>query len=330
MNASVRGSGLPAERSLSEEWSAPSFQESLDEWMQHTPWLFLSLAAHLIVFFIIAAIPWKELREPDPRIIHITEALVPPETIPDLPPEPPIDTEDPIEEPPEPELQTVEAVEQPSESPSDDPDASPFEDNPLESEPFLAEIGISGAPSEGKYSVRNEGGPGGRHGPAMSVSLRRGLAWLAAHQSPDGAWDADGFEARCGEIGASLCSGAGYPEHDVGVSSLALLAFLGSGSSTARGEHKHEIRRGVAWLVSQQDPDTGLVGARTLAALSHLLGDVPDVRHTGQNDQTCSWRIEKDAIGSRLFAASPVELRCRLPLDGADRTADSCTAKATD
>src|SRR5262249_44495546 len=62
--------------------------------------------------------------------------------------------------------------------------------------------------------------------PATAEAIDRALDWLAAHQSPDGSWDCDGFAKSCGKLGANACSGPGGANHDVGVTGLALLAFL--------------------------------------------------------------------------------------------------------
>ncbi|HRV80427.1 MAG TPA: terpene cyclase/mutase family protein, partial [Planctomycetota bacterium] len=47
---------------------------------------------------------------------------------------------------------------------------------------------------------------------------------------------------------------------DVGITGLALLAFLGDGSSTRQGEYRDVVKRGIKWLGDQQDEDTGLIG----------------------------------------------------------------------
>ena len=41
---------------------------------------------------------------------------------------------------------------------------------------------------------------------------------------------------------------------------LCLLAFLGDGNTTTKGEYADNVARGIAFLKSQQDPDTGLLG----------------------------------------------------------------------
>ena len=55
------------------------------------------------------------------------------------------------------------------------------------------------------------------------------------------------------------CDGGGVAHHDVGVTGLALLAFLGEGSTMRGGKYRDNVRRGVKWLISQQGED-GLFG----------------------------------------------------------------------
>lgn len=71
------------------------------------------------------------------------------------------------------------------------------------------------------------------------------LHWLAENQSKDGSWDVQEGVAR----------------NRVGVSALALLALIGDGHTTQTGEHAEAVERGVRWLLGEQDPDTGLIGA---------------------------------------------------------------------
>ncbi|MDQ7780499.1 MAG: terpene cyclase/mutase family protein, partial [Planctomycetota bacterium] len=94
-----------------------------------------------------------------------------------------------------------------------------------------------------------------------------GLTWLAKHQGPDGCWDSDGFSAACKD---SKCSGPGHPGHDVGVTGLALLAFLSAGHThLSRGvvggvKCSDVVKNGILWLQRNQDasgrfcPETGV------------------------------------------------------------------------
>lgn len=79
-----------------------------------------------------------------------------------------------------------------------------------------------------------------------SVSL--GLEWLASNQAADGRWDADAH--------------GGGALNDVGVTALALSAFLGAGH-TDRGEGSFvsSVRRGLRYLLTVQDKE-GCFGPR--------------------------------------------------------------------
>ena len=90
------------------------------------------------------------------------------------------------------------------------------------------------------------------------LAIDRALQWLALHQSGDGRWDADGFPSNDPE--GAKTDGAGGPEFDVGITSLALLALLGDGNTTERGPYRTNVRRGVRWLCRQQGPETGGIG----------------------------------------------------------------------
>jgi hypothetical protein len=133
-----------------------------------------------------------------------------------------------------------------------------------------------GAGSSGRYGTRTGGGKinmirrgsGGKH-EAIENSVKAGLRWLARHQSPDGRWDAASFEKNCKKGGH--CEGSGVTDFDVGVTGLALLAFLGAGHTPQNRESVLDpvtgealrfgdtVRRGLDWLISQQRPD-GSIG----------------------------------------------------------------------
>ena len=107
--------------------------------------------------------------------------------------------------------------------------------------------------------------------PCTDSAVTASLRWLARHQNSDGSWSSDGYNRHC--VQAS-CAGAGDREFDEGVTSLALLAFLGAGYSQlsrdvladpafpdrpiAMGE---TVKKGLQWLLSRQDAE-GAVGAR--------------------------------------------------------------------
>jgi len=248
-------------------WRAeePSFHELCYEWLERTPWLALSAAAHLLAFFVLSAIPWEAFEREVPVVVHATLSPAPVEL--EEPPEPtppePVVSSDASDEP---ELVSSEAEDPLSESLADETSSEFLDFSPSfdtsSFDPRLSEIGL-GPGTAGKLGGRIGGRARLSKGSGAAPALERALAWLAAHQSPDGSWDGDGFSARCGTLGASTCDGAGGATHDVGLTALALLCFLGDGQTNASGEQRAVVARALDWLCAAQDPDTGLVGERT-------------------------------------------------------------------
>lgn len=91
-------------------------------------------------------------------------------------------------------------------------------------------------------------------GSALDTSLRFALQWLQRHQHAEGLWSSRSFGQLCEGDG---CAGGGSDAHDVGVTALAVLAILESGSERARFEES--ARKGLDWLAGQQGLD-GCVG----------------------------------------------------------------------
>ena len=101
-----------------------------------------------------------------------------------------------------------------------------------------------------------------RRGREADLAIERGLDWLARHQSPDGGWRASAFGVQCQRAGQPECEGPGSSVNDVGVTGLALLAFLAEGDTTGSGDHPRVVEAAIRWLISRQDPQTGLFGER--------------------------------------------------------------------
>jgi FG-GAP-like repeat len=120
-------------------------------------------------------------------------------------------------------------------------------------------------PSIGRYRLRLEGRKKMRiKHRAMSQAIERGLEWLAKHQDTDGRWDSDDFMKH--DKGRRT-SGSGSPAVDVGITGLALLAFLGDGHTSDVGKYRANVERGLKWLRSQQGGN-GMIGtSATLAAV---------------------------------------------------------------
>lgn len=97
--------------------------------------------------------------------------------------------------------------------------------------------------------------------------LHSSLRWLARHQAPEGFWGSTTWTASCPETG---CKAQPASILDVGVTSLALAAFLNAGftpeSTVELGNVPVGplIKKAIAWLLAQQAPE-GLIthGAST-------------------------------------------------------------------
>jgi hypothetical protein len=84
---------------------------------------------------------------------------------------------------------------------------------------------------------------------AQVEAVQRGLAWLAREQRPDGSW--------IGKVGYKLNNGYQYSAErgHVGVTSLALMAFLAGGHVPGRGEYGQVVERGLDWILRAANDD---------------------------------------------------------------------------
>jgi hypothetical protein len=232
-----------------------SFQQLMHQNLARAPWLGLSIVAHAIALLLAFL-----LITPDRVVKSQTAVMVAPEEIPEIipdEPKPKVPDEVPV-----PLEDLVEFVENPvldntkhdnnelAEHPDDTEIASAFDSNLSNTAlgPLGGAAGRGGL--GGKYGGRPSGG-------SNKPQIRRALRWLALHQDADGRWDADGFMKH--DTKGQSCDGAGSPTHDVGVTGLALLAFLADGNTIQRGRYADHVRRGVQWLRSQQG-DSGRFG----------------------------------------------------------------------
>ncbi|MHC4819717.1 MAG: prenyltransferase/squalene oxidase repeat-containing protein [Planctomycetota bacterium] len=125
-------------------------------------------------------------------------------------------------------------------------------------------VGVGGLGAAGRARARRNlraGGGSGRTEQAVAL----GLKWLAAHQDvdADGRWDVAGFMKH--DPNDDRCAGAGSPRYDVGVTGLALLAFLGAGytdrGSRQQNPYAKNVQMGLRFLLTAQDTN-GCFGPR--------------------------------------------------------------------
>lgn len=106
---------------------------------------------------------------------------------------------------------------------------------------FLFEVPLStrlGLVDVERYQLRFEKKPDGERRQAVKASL----SWLAANQQEDGHW-------RANQDSESPNSSDG------GVTGLALLAFMAEGHTVDVGEYRDVVRKGLVWLMLEQNSD---------------------------------------------------------------------------
>lgn len=122
----------------------------------------------------------------------------------------------------------------------------------------------------GKGSLTREGGSEGTEEAVLAA-----LYWLMRHQHPDGYWSCNDFFHQCKDSNSpckakatTYTDGRGFEGYNVGVTALAMLAYLGYGHTHVNGERKEfrqVMRKAMNWMMSQQtfseDPQTnGVIG----------------------------------------------------------------------
>ena len=111
-------------------------------------------------------------------------------------------------------------------------------------------LGPRRGPGGRANALRRFGGSG-----ASERAVDRGLAWLAKHQDRNGRWSRVGYIRHCPR--ADVCehrvTAALNVDLDVGVTGLALLAFLGRGyTHTADSPHRDTVKSAIDYLLRMQ------------------------------------------------------------------------------
>jgi hypothetical protein len=125
------------------------------------------------------------------------------------------------------------------------------------------------------------------------AAVRKGLDYLAAIQRDDGAW---GRRRRMHDK---------YGEVWVGKSALCVLAFLGAGhTQDSDTPHAATVRRALAWLLAQQDEDTGHFGETsayshgiTTYALAECYAMTKDATLRAPVEKAVAWMLKNQNRG---------------------------------
>jgi hypothetical protein len=250
------------------------FNEQLYHAIRNSPWWMISIAGHVFLFLILSQFVTAPEAAPVKRPIAAATASAPEEVPQEAPP-----VEDPVQPiAPEPiandipdliqaPIDVVASSESDMPTPAIGGEGEGLAEGDLTGLQANLNLGTAGGAGGGS-------GPGGTwrrsHGPGGGTPSRKedaalhALRWLAAHQSADGGWESAGFDRWCDGKPATgeRPDGLGKAMYDVGVTGLALCAFLGAGY-TNRGNHEFAkvVRNGLAYLKNSQDPE-GCFGPR--------------------------------------------------------------------
>jgi hypothetical protein len=252
------------------------FDEQLYMALRRSPWWMISIAFHVFVFLILSMLGGTTARAVERRAIVIGQTLPPVQE--DLPPtdEPTKDVHPQDMTVPDP-LQVEDPVVAKPQTDNDQPYEEPFgKDKGLSDASFDGpaannEIGTgpgAGSSPFGRGGHQPGGGGGGGPHKAFDRALEDALRWLAAHQSPNGGWEAAGFDRWCDGKPISDPSrrphGLGKALYDPGVTGLALCAFLGAGyTNRGKNPYNRTVGRGLRYLKNIQDPE-GCFGPRNV------------------------------------------------------------------
>jgi len=214
------------------------------------PWWVISATVHAVVFLLIALLAVAAPPPSTDEVVIATEVVrqKPPEYDPakkrdifkntkevqsEAQVENPVVTHEPMET--SDHFQTDNNMDRNSSRGSEDA----ISDIPLGGTGTAGSIGVGSGGLAGVFGYRDGGGRKkavGRFGgtEATESSVEAALRWLARHQEQDGHWDTSKWDKGQG---------------DVGITGLALLAFLGAGyTSKTPGRFQDNVRRAETWL----------------------------------------------------------------------------------
>ncbi|MEX2188790.1 MAG: prenyltransferase/squalene oxidase repeat-containing protein [Pirellulales bacterium] len=164
--------------------------------------------------------------------------------------------------------------------------------------------GKSGPQNEPNGSFRNRPGPGGDFnavtGPSKDseTAVTAALAWLAAHQLPDGSWSFDHRDGACN----GRCKNPGqFKEAKNAATGLALLTFLGAGETHLQGKYQQTVEKGLRYLLATQK-----IAGKT-GSWHEKIGNSGNYSHSIATLAVCE-TLEMSRIPMRRPTKSPSEM----------------------
>jgi hypothetical protein len=191
-------------------------------------------------------------------------------------------------------------------------------DIPLGGTGTVGSIGVGGGGMAGVFGYRDGGGRKkavGRFGgsAATESAVEAALRWLARHQEADGSWTPSKYDCPSGND--TRCR--------VGVTGLALLAFLGAGYTEKSGMFADNVKRAEKWLMKQQkangliaEAESGGSGAsvgynHACAALAlaeaYGMGKDPEIGKVAQKAVEYSVKVHQNPYGGWRYDAKDSE-----------------------
>jgi len=154
---------------------------------------------------------------------------------------------------------------------------------------------------------------------ASEDAVAAALGWLARHQSADGHWKCAGFGETCA---GAACVGPGNEEFDVGVTGLAVLAFLGAGHGpVANGPgFGPVVRNGVDWLIAQQTPTGAFGKACSKEMYNDAIATCALVEAYGATDDELIGKAAQKGIDALVRAKNPYKAWRYTPMCGENDT----------
>lgn len=262
---------------------------------KNSPWLMIALGLHVIVATGMSVVYIRHERQAaNPQATEIVVATTRPETPQALLPEEPPERHK-IPEQRRAELVPFEEVAAfvPTEEPQEEVDWHDTLGDPTGSDEdgfttggTSIGVGTGGrrgtGTSSGILGLRpgKDGRPQRGRPPGAQVATEKavleGLRWLMRHQNADGSWSAATLHTHCSTRTPCIPPDPALDtSFDVGMTALALLAFLGHGISIgskleivdeAMGQPPRPageiVKKGIRWLLEQQKPDGSFSDSR--------------------------------------------------------------------